>query len=127
MPATRILDRTAVPRPRTALVILAATSALVAGLAHPTGATAAPVVIKLNNNPCYLPKTSLTRWSVVVDAAGTYSGGRGRTLRVDLPAGSHRFTVATWCGPFAGRGASGGRWINNTGVSRVSFWAGVFA
>jgi hypothetical protein len=122
MLSPRIIAR----RPRTALVTLAATSALAAGLTSPAGAAAAPVQIKLNNNPCYLPKTSLTRWAVAVDTVGTYWGGPGRTLRVDLPAGSHRFTIATWCGPFAGRGASGGRWIYSSGTSRVSFWAGLF-
>lgn len=127
MPATRVIRLPVALRPRTALVTLAAMATLTLGLAHPGGAMAAPVAIKLNSNPCYLPKMSLTRWAVAVDTAGTYWGGPGRTIRVDLPAGSHRFTIATWCGPFAGRGASGGRWIYNTGVSRVSFWAGVFA
>ncbi|HET6505858.1 MAG TPA: hypothetical protein VFG42_03645 [Baekduia sp.] len=127
MTSPLVLGHPTVLRSRIALATLTVAAALVTGLAHPPGAGAAPVIIKLNNNPCYLPRTSLTHWKVAVDIAGTFESGPSRTLRVDLPPGSHRFTIATWCGPFAGRGASGGRWIYSTGVTHASFWAGVFA
>jgi hypothetical protein len=113
---------------RRAIAALIVSAAMLGGVGA-SSASAYRVSVTFNGNPCYIWGQSLSKWKAVVTGptTTTLNAGSNRTIWTDLRSGSHNFVIQSWCnGISIARGASGNRWIYNSGETYTNFWAGIF-